>query len=173
MEISKQFLEQIVQLSGAASKEEIRYSLWGVWWVDNTLYAANGHYGASIPVSYNTKDKIFFNHDDIKKIKFLVSGFKKLEPTFTLEGKELSCMGEKVTLRLDTPEYVDIGRVLDVKTEGKHVVSFNADYLLTLAKAIGNNKSNRVVKLHIDTLQKLSPIVVESEFTGVLMPCRS
>jgi hypothetical protein len=174
MELSKQFLKSIIQLQNAASKDEIRFSLCGVWWVDNTLYAANGYYGASIPVSYNTPNKVFFSHDDIKKIKFLLDQFKKIEPTFTLEGKTLSALGESVILSLrDDVPFIDIARVLDVKEEGKHVVSFNAEYLFNLAKAIGENKNNRVVKLYIDVESKLAPIVVKSEHTGVLMPCRS
>lgn len=173
MELSKQFLEDIVMLSNAASKEEIRYGLWGVWWVDNALYASNGHYGASIPVSYNAPDKVFFNWDDIKKIKFFLSEYKKIEPTFTLEGNTLKCMGDSINLRLDKDApFIDIARVLQVNTEGRFKVSFNAEYLASLAKAIGVNKNNRNVVLSFDTNNKLAPIVVQSEHTGVLMPCR-
>ena len=173
MVLSKQFLKSIIQLQNAASKEEMRFSLCGVWWADNKLYAANSHYGASITVEETTEEKIFFDNDSIKKIKAFIDTHKRIEPTYEFNDRFLSALGDKIYLQEVKAEWIDIPRVLDVKEEGKHVVSFNAEYLFNLAKAIGENKNNRVVKLYIDVENKLSPIVVKSEHTGVLMPCRS
>lgn len=173
MDLSKQFLESIIQLQNAASKNEIRFSLCGVWWVDNTLYAASGYYGASIKVEEKTEEKIFFDSDSIKKIKAFLATHKRISPTYEFKDRFLSALGDKVYLPEVKAEWIDIARVLDVKEEGKHCVSFNAEYLSNLAKAIGENKNNRVVKLYIDVENKLAPIVVKSEHTGVLMPCRS
>lgn len=171
LNFNKTYLENIIKLENCTSDDVTRYALCGVQQKGNDLVATDGH--KLVLIKTESACNVFWPNEEIKKLKSFLKLCKHVQEFEYDENTKLLKGGvESISLALifdnNYPNYEPI----IPKTKGLVEVKFNAEYLLQIAKALSESKTNSVT-LFIDTNSKMAPIVIESYgHLGVLMPMR-
>jgi DNA polymerase III sliding clamp (beta) subunit (PCNA family) len=191
-----ELLQKIIAFSeNVACRDEIRYALQGVCLQLNDssilkVIATDGHRLVQETVSCPDSLRETMNKMNKKEIIVSSSNIKMLKLFMKQNGKNdcysfipftgtnginnhgitLRYMGNVLVLELLDVEYPDVNQILKGLKKGTHKISFNAEYLYKLSKAM---KKDNIVVLELNLDEKLAPITINYENTlGILMPCR-
>lgn len=166
------------RIEEAASKEETRFTLRAVK-VDvekKRAMATDGHMLAIVPCEVSDSDKSsLLSTDSIKQIRAMEKRAKSTPVTLSL-GEKVSAIGRGETGEYDlvTGQFPNVDAVIP-KYDLPVTISFNAELLYRLAKAMTATGDNLIVSLTVKDRE--SSILVKAganpEAIGVLMPTRS
>jgi DNA polymerase III sliding clamp (beta) subunit (PCNA family) len=190
-------LQKIIAFSENVScKDATRYSLQGVCLrlKEETLLvvATDGHRMIqeqgmcpdSLRETMNkmNKKEIIVSNENIKMLKLFMKGQVKgsnysFQQVVNVDNNNqqknalvLRNMGNILILELIDCEYPNTDQIVKGLKTPTHKISFNAEYLYKLSKAM---KKDSVVVLEMNLNEELAPITINHENTlGVLMPCR-
>jgi DNA polymerase III sliding clamp (beta) subunit (PCNA family) len=174
-------IERLAALMALASKDETRHHLCGINITPNNedkewiLRVTDGHMGAIEPVSGEglpeLPGSIFIPRESWPVLK---AAAKEIILTFVVDesNKALLVNGShwiKYNTEGDLGKFPNLDAVYPKKI-GVHAISFNAQYLATIQKALSNKKHSPV---HIYFKDCSTPMTVKcDEREAVLMPCR-
>lgn len=180
----REFIETIVRLSLVASKDETRYNLMGVHLVvknrDITLEVTDGHRAIiesfKLDESHTIPDGSYIIRTNMIKTMKEALKANKYGMTFGCEGLLLT-LNTEYLIKLETIDnYVKIKPLVQDMPDNAVTIAFNAEYILSIAKALGVNKKHPSVQLTLDPNNTLQPYhikVKDNNNAGcVLMPVR-